>query len=378
MERRCRTPDYKQNAEMRLKPKILDLYIAKKFIATFFASLALIIIIVIIFDLSEKIDNFVEYEAPLHAIVFDYYLNFVPKFVIMFSPLFVFISVIFFTSILASNSEIIAILSGGVSYHRLMVPYLVSAALIAILSLGLNLYVVPRSNVKVNDFSAQYVRRHNDYKRNDIHYQIAPGEFVYVSRFDAWNNTANKITLETVRNNRLVSKLSADTAVWDSTYGGWHMRKYTIRDYSNGLGDKVRNGNQLDTIIPLTVTDFYRNDKTVETLTIDQLDDLIETQEMRGDEGVIYAQIEKHTRYSLPFSAIVLTIIGVSLSSRKRRGAAGWNIGIGIALAFSYILFQRLSQMFVYTGTLPPGFAVWLPNIMYAGIAVLLYRKACK
>lgn len=363
---------------MNLKPKILDRYIAKKFITTFFASLALIIIIVIIFDLSEKIDNFVEYEAPLKAIIFDYYINFVPKFINMFSPLFVFITVIFFTSLMAGNSEIIAILSGGISYHRLMVPYLVSTALIATLSMMLNLYVVPRSNVKVNEFEAKYVRRHNEFKRNDIHYQIAPGEFVYVNRYDAWNNTAQKITLETVKDNRLVSKLTAESAVWDSAYGGWHMRKYTIRDYSRGLGDKVRNGEKLDTIIPLTVVDFYRNEKTVEALTIDQLNDLIATQEMRGDEGVIYAQIEKHTRFSLPFSTFILTIIGVSLSSRKRRGAAGWNIGIGIALAFSYILFQRLSQMFVFTGSLPPGFAVWLPNILYAGIAYFLYRKACK
>jgi len=345
---------------------------------TFLASLALIILIVIIFDLSEKIDNFVEYEAPLRSVIFDYYINFVPKFVIMFAPLFVFITVIFFTSILASNSEIIAILSGGISYHRMMVPYLVSATLIAILSLCLNLYVVPRSNVKVVAFEAKYVRRHNEYKRNDIHYQIAPGEFVYVNRFDSWNNTAQKFTLETVKDNRLVSKLSAESAAWDSTYGGWHMRRYTIRDYSKGLGDRVRNGEQLDTIIPLTVVDFYRNEKTVETLTIDNLNKLIDTQKMRGDEGVIYAQIEKHTRFSLPFSAIILTIIGVSLSSRKRRGSAGWNIGIGIALAFSYILFQRLSQMFVFTGTLPPGFAVWLPNFLYAGIAALIYRKACK
>ena len=363
---------------MRLKPKILDLYIAKKFITTFFASLALIIVIVIIFDLSEKIDDFVEYEAPLKAVALDYYLNFVPKFVNMYSPLFVFITVIFFTSILASNSEIIAILSGGISYHRFMVPYIVSATLIALLSLSLNLFVVPRSNVKVVEFEAKYVRRHNDFKRTDIHYQIAPGEFVYVERFDSWNNTARNITLESVEGNRLTSKLSSETAVWDSTYGGWHMRNYTLRDYSSGLGDKVRCGRQLDTIIPLTVTDFYRNEKTVETLTIKELDGLIETQKMRGDASVIYAQIEKHNRFSLPFSAIVLTIIGVSLSSRKRRGAAGWNIGIGIALAFSYILFQRLSQMFVFTGTLSPGFAVWLPNLLYAIIAAFIYRKACK
>lgn len=363
---------------MNLKPKILDWYISRKFIFTFFIALILIIGIVIIFDVSEKIDDFVENQAPLNEVIFTYYLNFVPKFINMFSPLFVFITVIFFTSRLAANSEIIAILSGGVSFHRLMGPYLASAALIALLSLGLNLYVIPRSNLKVVQFEAKYIKHHNDYKRSNIHYQIAPGEFVYVNSFRSWSNTAEKITLETIRDNKLVSKLSADLAVWDSAYGGWHMKNYTIREYTEGLQDRVRTGEQLDTIIPLTVTDFYRNEKTVETLTIDQLEDLINTQKMRGDDNVIYAQIEKHTRYALPFSALILTIIGVSLSSRKKRGATGWNIGIGIALAFSYILFLRFSQMFVFTGTLPPGIALWLPNLLYAIIAAFLYRMAPK
>lgn len=358
--------------------KKIDSYISQKFIVTFFIALALIIGIVIIFDISEKIDDFVENQAPLNEIIFTYYLNFIPKFINMFSPLFVFITVIFFTSRLAANSEIIAILSGGVSYHRMMVPYLASAAIIALLSLGLNLYVIPRSNLKVVEFEAKYIKHHNEYKRSNIHYQIAPGEFVFVSSFRSWSNTAEGITLETIDHNRLVSKLSAETAVWDSTYGGWHMKDYVIRDYSSGLSDRITTGAQLDTIIPLTVTDFYRNEKTVETLTIKQLNELIETQRMRGDDGIIYAQIEKQTRYALPFSALILTIIGVSLSSRKKRGATGWNIGIGIALAFSYILFLRFSQMFVFTGTLPPGIALWLPNLLYALIAAVLYRMAPK
>ena len=363
---------------MDLRPKILDWYISRKFIFTFFIALILIIGIVIIFDISEKIDDFVENEAPLNEIVFTYYLNFVPKFINMFSPLFVFITVIFFTSRLAANSEIIAILSGGISYHRMMVPYLASATLIALLSLGLNLYVIPRSNLKVVQFEAKYVKHHNDYKRSNIHYQIAPGEFVYVNSYRSWSNTAEKITLETIRDNKLVSKLSAELAVWDSTYGGWHMKDYTIREYTNGLQDRVKTGEQLDTIIPLTVTDFYRNEKTVETLTIQQLNELIDTQNLRGDANVIYAQIEKHTRYALPFSALILTIIGVALSSRKKRGATGWNIGIGIALAFSYILFLRFSQMFVFTGTLSPGIALWIPNLLYSIIAAFLYSMAPK
>jgi len=364
--------------KLQLKPTIIDRYIMKKFIMTFFISLVLIIGIVIIFDISEKIDDFVQHEAPLKAIIFDYYVNFIPYFINMFSPLFVFITVIFFTSRLAANSEIIAILSGGISYARMMKPYVVSAALIALLSLCLNLYVIPRSNATRIAFEERYVHKHANFAGRNVHYQIAPGEFVFVESFSSWNNTAYKITLETIRDNRVVSKLTAESAVWDSTKGAWSMRKWFIRDFNTGLEDKVRLGEQLDTVIALTVEDFYRNEMTVATLPIKQLNELISVQRMRGDRNVMYALIEKNTRYALPFSAFILTIMGVSLTSRKKRGGIGWNIAIGIALAFMYILFLRFSQMFVYTDTLPPGIALWLPNAVYVVIAGFLYRIAPK
>ena len=358
--------------------KKLDVYIAKKFILTFFVALLLIIGIVIIFDISEKIDYFVKNEAPLKAIIFDYYLNFIPYFVNMFSPLFVFITVIFFTSRMAANSEIIAIMAGGVSYNRMMVPYMASALFIALLSLGLNLYVIPRSNATRVDFEAQYIKRHNDFDLQDIHYQISPGQFVYIQSFSRWNNTAYRFTMEDIKDNRLVRKVSAETAVWDSTMDGWHLRRVFVRNYSEGLEDKVEFAPQVDTVIALKIKDLFNNEKTVEALTIKQLNELIATQKLRGDANVMYAQIEKHRRWALPFSALVLTIIGVTLSAKKRRGGIGWNIGIGIALAFSYILFLRFSEMFVYTNTLPPGIALWIPNLLYAIIAAALYRYAPK
>ena len=361
--------------------KKIDKYIARKFIVTFFIALILIIGIVIIFDISEKIDDFVENQAPLKEVIFTYYLNFVPKFVNMFSPLFVFITVIFFTSRLAANSEIIAMLSGGESYHRMMVPYMVSAVIIALLSLALNFYVIPRANVERVEFEQSYIKYSKGkgvFNRRNVHYQIAPGQFVYVESFSTWNNTAYKMTLESVDNNRLVSKLSAESAAWDSTMGGWHMRKWMIRDYNEGLQDKVRCGEQLDTVIALNVTDFYRNEKTVEALTIGQLNELIETQKMRGDDNIMFAQIEKQRRMTLPFSAIILTIIGVALTSKKKRGGTGWNIAIGIALAFLYILFLRFSEMFVYTGVMSAAVALWMPNVIYTLIAAILYKIAPK
>lgn len=377
MERLCDSSHYLQIMK-ELRVKKLDWYIFKSFILTFFIALILIIGIVIIFDISEKIDDFVKNEAPLKAIIVDYYLNFIPYFINMFSPLFVFITVVFYTSRQAANSEIIAILSSGVSYRRMLMPYMAAAAIITGLSLMLNLYVIPKSNATRLEFEQTYVKKRSAAKTRNIHYQIAPGEFVYVESFSQWNKTAYKFTLENIEDNRLVSKLSAESAQWDSTMDGWRLRRYVLRDYADGLEDRVQCGERLDTVIALKLSDFYFNEKTVQTLSIKNLNALIETQKMRGDSNVMYAEIEKNNRYALPFSAFILTIMGVALSSRKKRGGIGWNLGLGIGLAFTYILFMRFSQMFVYAGTMSVTIALWLPNVIFAIIAAILYKKAPK
>ena len=363
---------------MDLRPRKIDLYIISKFISTFFVALLLIIGIVIIFDISEKIDDFVSKEAPLKAIIFDYYVNFVPYFMNMFSPLFVFITVIFFTSKMAADSEIVAILSCGVSFHRMMVPYIFSATLIAILSLCLNLFVIPDANKTRLEFEHQYIKAQRKSVGRNVHYQVAPGEYVFAESFSSWNNTAYRFTLEKIENAQLVSKISAESAVYDTAKGTWRLKKYFIREYNDDLTDRIRSGRQLDTLIDLSVQDFYLTENTVETLTYTELNQLIDLQKMRGDANVKFALIEKNTRFALPFSAFILTIMGVALSSKKRRGGIGWNIGIGIALAFTYILFLRFSQMFVHTGALPPFIALWLPNVVFAIIAAVLYRIAPK
>ncbi|MBQ7773553.1 MAG: LptF/LptG family permease [Bacteroidales bacterium] len=355
----------------------IDKYIIRKFIGTYFFAIILIIGIVIIFDISEKIDDFVDKSAPLKEIVFNYYANFVPYYMNMFSPMFVFIAVIFFTSKLAANSEIIAILAGGISFKRMMYPYMLSAFAIALFSLLLNLFVIPSANKGRIDFEQSYIKKKYENTGRNMHYQISPGTFMYVESFSTWNNTAYKFTLESVEGHRIKSKLSAETARWDSTAGSWKLRNYHLREYI-GNSEVIKSGTNLDTTLVITIDDFYRRKKTVETLNYYQLNELIDTQEMRGDQMVKYALIEKHTRFALPFSAFILTVIGVSLSSQKRRGGIGLNIGIGIALSFSYILFLRFSQMFVHTGALPPAIALWLPNAIYAVVAVFLYRIAPK
>jgi lipopolysaccharide export system permease protein len=361
-----------------LRPKRLDVYIVKKFITTFFVALLLIIGIVIIFDISEKIDDFVSKEAPLKAIIFDYYVNFVPYFMNMFSPLFVFITVIFFTSKMAADTEIVAILSCGISFHRMMVPYIFSATLIALFSLCLNLFIIPEANKTRLDFENQYIKQRYKGVGRNVHYQINPGEYVFAESFSSWNSTAYRFTLEKIEDDRLVSKISAESAVYDTTKKCWTLKKYFIRDYNDDLTDRVRSGRQMDTVLALSVKDFYLTENTVETLTYSELNELIDIQRLRGDANVKFALIEKNTRFALPFSAFILTIMGVALSSKKRRGGIGWNIGLGIGLAFTYILFLRFSQMFVHTGALPPAIALWLPNMVFTMIAVFLYRIAPK
>lgn len=366
------------NLSCRLNVTILDRYIIKKFIGTFFVALLLIVVIVIIFDISEKIDDFVAKQAPLKEIVVDYYLySFIPYFMNMFSPLFTFITVIFFTSKLAANSEIVAILAGGISFRRLMYPYFLSSLIIFAFSLTLNLFILPTSNKTKLAFENKYIHNQFANTNRNIHYQIAPGQYVYVESFSTANNTAYRFTLESIEDNEMVSRLTAETARWDSTKTAWCLKNYVLRDARSGV-EVTQIGSKMDTVISLSVDDFYLRDDTVEALNRSELDQFIAMQQMRGDSMVNYSLMEKAKRLSMPFSTFILTLIGVSLSSKKKRGGIGLNLGVGIALSFSYILFMKFSEMFVVTDTLPPFIAIWLPNFLYAIISVFLYRMAPK
>ena len=357
----------------------LDWYIIKKYIGTYFFTILIVVLVVIIFDVSEKIDKFVDNEVPLKEIIFDYYGGFIPWILNSFGPLLVFIAAIFFTSQLASHSEIIAMLSSGVSFRRLLLPYMASATLLAALYLVLGFYIIPPANQHRLDFENKYIKtQKTNLSSRNVHYQIAPGQFVYVEQFSSWSNTAYRFTLETIEDNELKSKLSAESAAWDSVACCWKLRNYYQRDFYGSSSEVVAAGRYKDTVISLTVEDFYRRKNIVESLSEPELENLIAIQKMRGDDMVKYALIEKHTRIATPFSAFILTLMAVALSSRKRRGGIGLNIGVGLALSFSYILFQRFAQMFVHTGTLPTGLAIWIPNILYAVIAYILYRMAPK
>ncbi|MBQ3813112.1 MAG: LptF/LptG family permease [Bacteroidales bacterium] len=358
--------------------KRLDWYIIRKFMVTFFMSLLFLAVLIIIFDISEKIDDFVRRSVPLKEIAFDYYMNFVPYFLNQYSPMFVFLTVIFFTSKMTQDSEVVAMLSSGISYHRIVRPYILSAAVVAVISLVAGMWILPRANATRVEFEQKY----NPYRKvkmgHDMHYKLENDVFVYFESFSAYNNTAYNFTMEDLHGGRMHSKLSAESAQYDTVSGVWKLRNYFIRDFDEGLQDHIRSGRQLDTVFSMTRDDFFRNRYTIQQLNQRELNQLIRTQISRGDASVNMSLIEKHNRFSLPISAFILTIIGLSLCTKKKRGGMGMNLAAGTALGFSYILFMQFSEMFVITDTLPAQVAVWLPNALYAIIAVVLYIKAPK
>jgi len=360
--------------------KKLDAYIIRKFLVTFFMAILFLAVIIVIFDISEKIDDFVQHEVSLKEIVFDYYINFVPFFINRYVPMFVFLTVIIFSTKMTQDSEVVAMLSSGISYHRLMVPYMASAIFIAVLSAWLGMWVIPHANATRVAFEMKYNRymKMQVKQGHDMHYKLEDDHFVYLESFSAYNNTAYNFTLEDLSGGTLNSKITAESARYDTLTGVWHLRNWFIRDYDEGMGDRVRSGRQLDTVISLTRDDFFINRFTIQELNQRELEQLIQTQIKRGDASVNQAQIEKHNRFALPFSVLILTVIGVALSTKKKRGGMGGNIAAGTALGFSYILFMQFSEMFVVTDTLPAHIAIWLPNYLYAVIAAILYIKAPK
>ena len=356
----------------------LDWYIIRKFLVTFFVALMFMAVLIVIFDISEKIEDFIKLEAPLEKIVFDYYVNFVPYFMNQYSPMFVFLTVIFFTSKMTMDSEVVAVLSSGISYHRFALPYLISALFIAVISLEMGQWVLPHANGVRVEFEQKYNRWAKVKIGHDMHYKLEDDHFVYLESFSAYNNTAYSFTLEDLSGGKLHSKLTAESAQYDTLTGVWHLRNWFIRDYDEGMKDHIRSGRQLDTTLSLTRDDFFMNKVTIQRLNKRELNQLIETQKMRGDASVNRALIEKNNRMALPFSTVILTMIGLALCTKKKRGGMGLNLAAGTALAFSYILFMQFSEMFVITDTLPAYIAIWMPNVLYAIIATVLYVKAPK
>ena len=371
---------------LRLKEKILkrfwlrriDRYIMKKFLGTFFFALTLILSISIVFDINENIDKFINSKAPLEAIIFDYYMNFVPYYANLFSPLFIFISVIFFTSKLAENSEIIAMFSTGMSFKRLLVPYFLSAAIIAIGTYVLSSEFIPKGSAVRIDFETKYKNKKKvNYARN-IQLVVDTNTIAYMERYENYNLTGYRFSLDKFEDNKLVSHLTARRATYDTTQQHkWVVRDYMIREMK-GMKEVITKGEKLDTVIKMEPQDFLITRDQYETMTSPELKTYIDNQKRRGFANIKEFEVEYYKRIATPFAAFILTLIGASLSSKKVKGGMGMNLGVGLGLGASYILFQTISSTFAISGNVPPVVAVWIPNILYLFIAIYLYIKAPK
>jgi lipopolysaccharide export system permease protein len=368
--------------------KILDKYILKKFLGTFVFSISLILAIFIVFDISEKLQDFISSKAPLKEIIFDHYLNFLPYYGNLFSPLFTFISVIFFTAKMAARTEFVAILSSGTSFARILRPYMIGASIITFSSLILSHFIIPIANKTRFKFEDKYIN--STYHTDDIniHKQIAPNTILYLSNYDNISNSSNLISIETVIDNKQVYMLKAENMTWDTIKHLWNLKNVFERNLIYSSTDSI-NDNQSFSFhethkftlnkalkIDFTPKEMIRLESKIEVFPYFELRQFIMKEKQKGSSRIEFFEVEMYKRTAFPFATFILTIIAVSLSSRKIRGGVGLQIALGLFLSCIYILFMHVSTTFATSGLAQPLIAVWIPNFIFSFIAFYLYKKA--
>ncbi len=356
----------------------LDQYLLLKYLKTFLLAMALIIVIVITFDISEKLDDFLSGHAPLQEIVFDYYLNFIPGFVNLYSPLFIFISVIFFTSKMAGNTEIIAILGSGISYRRMLRPYMYGATLVALIVLAFGNFLIPVNNRTLDTFDNKYVHLHKAKYFSNVHFQVKPGVQIYAEGYDATTMRVNNFHRDVYDENyRMVDRISCRMIVYDTVSGKWNCEDFvhrTLKGHQEHLSRDPHSLRKLD----VTPEDFNSSTANITTMNSIDLYKYIVQEKMRGSSAVIAAKIELYQRLLNPLSIFIMTLIGVGVSSRKTRGGIGVHLAIGISLAFGYIVFMKVTTVFAVFGTLNPFLSVLLPQIVFGIVAAYVVKTAPK
>jgi len=356
--------------------KILDKYIIKKFLTTYFFLILIVIPITIIFDYNENIDKMTQSGVTTSQIA-EYYLNFAPYFANLYNALFLFIAVIFFTSKLADKSEIIAMKAAGMSFKRLLRPYMIAAAIIAALTFVLGAYVIPKGQVYAVNFKNKYIRKKSITSVDNIQMQVDTGVVAYISHFDDLTKSGYGFSLDKFVGKKLVSHLTAQNIQYDTLAdrkNSWSLRMYQIRTLQ-GQHEQITRGNKLDTVIQMEPRDFYFARNQQETLTLPELSEFIDKQRNRGAAGLAVFEVEYHKRFAMPFAAFILTVIGVALSCTKRKNGMGAALGVGIALCFTYILFQTVCASFAVNAGWSPMLSAWLPNIVFAVVAFILYKR---
>lgn len=361
----------------KYKLGIIDWYIIKKFLGTFFFTMTIFIAIAVVFDISEKVDDFLRTNAPFKAIVVDYYFNFIPYYVGLLSPLLIFIAAIFFTSRMANNTEIVAILSGGVSFRRLLYPYFVTSLFLSILSFFFNSFTIPNSNKVRIQFENTFINNKFVYKERNIHMQLDDSTYAYMESYNNQDGMGFRFTLEKFRGKDLVYKLMSDQIRWDSTKKNWQILAYSVKRI-NGLHESLERGETKDTVLAMSPSDFERKDNSIGSLTTPELKEYIARERKRGASGLEAYDVEYYKRFSMPFATFILILIAVSLCSRKVRGGVGAQLGIGIGSSFAYIMLMQFTTTFALKGGMHPAVSVWIPNILFGIYGLYLLKIAPK
>jgi len=363
--------------EHRSMLKTLDRYIIRQFLGTFLFILVGIMTIAVVFDISEKTEDFAKMKATTAEIVLEYYLNFVIYYSNLFSGLLIFLAVLLFTSRLAHRTEVIAMLSGGVSFPRVMWPYFLTATLLTAFALVVNHLVLPDANKVRLEFEERHVRSTFRVDAKHIHREIAPGMIAYFESFNAKERTGYQFGLEQWEDGRLTRKLRADRAAYDSLSGKWRLSDHVVR-VLDGPGETLARGHELDTLIPLKPSDLGQRWEFAMAMGPAELDAYIAAKLAQGDDSVMPYLIEKHQRTSYPFATYVFTLIGVGIASRKVRGGTGLHLALGVLLVLLYIFAMKLTTVAATNAGLDPLAAVWLPNAVFLLVGIWIYRKAPK
>ncbi len=351
--------------------KILDRYIIRKFLVTFVVALALIIAIVIAVDLSENIQGFLDKNVPVGKIITGYYLNFIPYFVNLFIPLFTFISVIFFTSKLSGNSEIIAMTNGGMSFYRMLYPYLLTILLLGSVSFYMDNYMIPKTSKNMMIFKEQYVSRQVHSKDMDTHIRLSPNSYAYVHFWDMDNLLGYSFWYEVMDDKGVRYQLSAQTIHWDSVAGQWNLNRYTKR-WFNGRAERFEQGEKMDTVLPLKVSDLVYIKRGAEIMTTPEIRRFVQEERAKGSDNIPMYEVELQRRMTGPVSVLILTVVGVCVTSRKTREGMGLHLLLGLVITFSFVLLQQMSQVFAVYGGVSPLLSVWIPDMIYGALCVVL------
>jgi len=353
--------------------KLLDQYILKKFLTVFFFCVLLLTLVIVIIDFTEKIDKFNNAGVSTEEIG-RYYASFIPFLAGLLTPITTFIAVVFITAKMAAQTEIIAILSSGVSFRRLMVPYLLGALIIGGMSFYLNGWVIPNANKYRINFEVTYLDKPFYFNDTDIHFKVGDDLYAYIFRYNNRIDRGYKFTLEKFEGTKLKKKLTANTIAWDTVSNKWKLQSWQSRTFK-GFNEIIDEGSAMDTTLNILPLDFDNNSGLESALTIDELNNHIALLQSRGADDVGLYQIEKYIRYMIPFTTLILTFIGLVVSARKSRGGTGFQIALGFLVAFLFIILFIFSKALAEKSTSDPIYAIWLPNILFTFVGILLYKS---